>query len=219
MVDFRIGRLFSGRDFSLEKRFSHIYSSYGFGGRESRSGEGSDLVQTVQIRQELPGLVRKYGISSFLDAPCGDWYWMKEVNLGVGQYIGIDIVEELIEKNRNEFGNSSRAFQCLNLVEDQLPQVDLIFCRDCLVHLNFTDIHKVIANFKRSSSKYLLTTTFTDRQKNIDLRKNGIWRPLNLQSSPFNFPEPLKLIDEKCTEGDNHFTDKSLGLWQLEDLR
>jgi len=26
------------------------------------------------------------------------------------------------------------------------------------------------------------------------------------------------LINEGCTEGDNLFTDKSLGLWRLEDM-
>ena len=35
---------------------------------------------------------------------------------------------------------------------------------------------------------------------------------------PFNFPKPAKLIDEKCTEANNQFTDKCLGLWLLDEI-
>jgi hypothetical protein len=107
---------------------------------------------------------------------------------------------------------------CLDLAKDLLPQADIIFCRDCLVHLTYDEIRKVIANFKRSNSTYLLTTTFTDRRNNIDLVVQHIWRPLNLEMPPFNFPKPLKLINEKCTENDNRYNDKSLGLWRLDQI-
>lgn len=216
-----IKKMFTKNDVSLsenlKERFSQIYAANVFGGAESRSGEGSNMVQTAEIRGEIPNLVRQFNIQSFLDAPCGDLHWMKEVDLGVEKYIGVDIVEYLIERNIQQFGSAARTFQCLNLAVDKLPQVDLIFCRDCLVHLSFDDIHKVINNFKRSGSTYLLTTTFTNRHSNDDLGKK-VWRTLNLQLSPINFPEPLKLINEKCTEADNQFTDKCLGLWRLEDL-
>ncbi|PKL52495.1 MAG: hypothetical protein CVV37_00920 [Nitrospira bacterium HGW-Nitrospira-1] len=205
-------------EFNLQKKFSKIYSKNIFGGKESRSGEGSNLIQTLEIRRELPKLVRELKIKTFMDAPCGDWYWMRQTSLEVEKYIGVDIVDELIEKNRKQFGTDGREFMCLNLAEDQLPQVDLIFCRDCLVHLDYRDIDKIIANFKRSKSKYLLTTTFTDK-KNVDLvGEASFFRALNLELPPFNFPKPLKLINEKCTEENDQYTDKSLGLWRLEDI-
>jgi hypothetical protein len=40
-----------------------------------------------------------------------------------------------------------------------------------------------------------------------------------LQLPPFNFPKPLKLIDEKCTEYNGKFADKHLGLWLLNDIK
>lgn len=175
-------------------------------------------MQTAVIRRELPRLVEELGIRSFIDAPCGDWFWMKEAHLGVAEYIGVDIVEKLVEINNLQFGNPSRRFLCLNLAEDLLPKVDLIFCRDCLVHLNFQDIRRVIANFKRSQSKYLLTTTFTNRKRNVDLAGKDVWRTPNFQVAPFNFPPPGRLINEGCTEANGLYGDKSLGLWRLEDL-
>jgi glycosyltransferase involved in cell wall biosynthesis len=202
---------------NLKNKFSEVYDNNLFKGRKSRSGEGSDLVQTEIIRNELPKLIRKYAISSFLDAPCGDWYWMRALNLDVKKYIGIDIVPQLIEKNKKEFSNDVVSFQVINLVDDLIPTVDLIFSRDCLVHLCFKDAIRIIKNFKKSGSKYLLTTTFINRNSNLEL-DDLFWRPLNMQKPPFNFPEPLHLINEGCTEDNGNFSDKCLGLWLLDDI-
>ena len=209
--------LSSNHAINLKDKFNKIYLNNTFGGDKSHSGAGSDLVQTAVIRSELPKLIKELNVKTFIDAPCGDWFWMKETELQVENYIGIDIVEKLVGINNQQFGRSSRSFLCLNIAEDELPKADLIFCRDRLVHLNYDDIYKVIANFKRSQSCYLLTTTFTDRGKNVDLT-GKIWRTLNLQLAPFNFPHPLMLINENCTEIDGRFSDKCLGLWRLDDL-
>lgn len=61
------------------------------------------------------------------------------------------------------------------------------------------------------SSRYLLTTTYTERQINVESATGG-WRPLDLQLPPFNFPAPLAVINENCTEGDGQYADKSFGV-------
>jgi glycosyltransferase involved in cell wall biosynthesis len=212
-------RLLRSRQHDLKQKFSQIYSGNIFGGTESRSGAGSDLKQTLEIRRVLPVLVKELDVRSFMDAPCGDLFWMQATQLGVEKYIGVDIVEALIERDRLEFGSEIREFSCLNLAQDVLPRVDLIFCRDCLVHLNFDDAQRVLRNFKRSGSLYLLTTTFPGREANIDLVGKAIWRTLNLQLAPFNFPKPLRLVNENCTEENGVYSDKSLGLWRLSDIQ
>ena len=94
-----------------------------------------------------------------------------------------------------------------------------MFSRDCLVHLTFADALKIIANFKRSGAKYLLTTTFVERKKNNDLvGVDNFWRALNMRLPPFNFPQPLLLVNEGCTEEAGQYPDKSLGLWLLDDI-
>lgn len=204
---------------SLRQKFTEVYEKNIFGGRVSRSGEGSDLVQTTVIRRELPKLIKELEVRTFVDAPCGDWCWMRETELGVEQYTGIDIVPALVDKNRREFGGGSTNFECLDLADGELPKVDLIFSRDCLVHLSLEYSLRIIANFKLSGSKYLLITTFTDRDRNNDLvGKDKFWRPLNMQLPPFNFPEPIALINEGCTEERGQFSDKCLGLWRLQDI-
>lgn len=197
--------------------FSKIYAQNSWGGGESRSGTGSSLAQTQHVREQLPILLKKIGAKTFLDAPCGDFHWLKDVDLGVEQYIGVDIVEKLVHRNEELYGNQSRRFLTRDISRDILPKADIIFCRDCLGHLSFADIRCVVRNLSRSRSTYLLVTTFPDLKDNQDI-KTGAWRPLNLQSAPFCFPEPVKLINENCTEIDGKFSGKSLGLWQTADL-
>jgi hypothetical protein len=196
--------------------FESIYLENAWGSVASRSGSGSDLTQTSAIRVELPKLIAKLGIRSILDLPCGDFNWMSKVNLPI-DYIGADIVQQLIDANINLYRSESRRFLLLNALEDDLPCVDLIFCRDMLVHLSIKDIKKTLGNMKRSGSKWLLTTTFITKSVNHDIN-TGQWRPINLQIAPFNFPDPTIIINEGCTESGDQWADKSLGLWPLEDI-
>ena len=46
-----------------------------------------NLEQTLVILDELPKIIRKYKISSILDLPCGDFYWMKEFDFKEINYI------------------------------------------------------------------------------------------------------------------------------------
>lgn len=203
----------------VQAKFSRIYAENVFGSEESRSGEGSTMVQTAVLREELPRLLAELGAHSMIDAPCGDLNWMQHCSLGVDRYIGIDIVEPLIAADQKRFGNEMREFLCRDIIRDPLPKVDVILCRDCLVHLDFKQALEAVRNFRRSGSTYLLSTTFTSRPANVDLKGADIWRTLNLELSPFNFPPPLKLINENCTEGDGAYGDKCLGLWRLADLK
>lgn len=202
---------------STEDIFSDIFRTNAWRGAESISGTGSDLQQTEVIARELPGLVERFGISTMLDIPCGDFRWMQEVDLGRVDYIGADIVDALVEENQSTHARDNRAFRRLNLIEDQLPRVDLVFCRDCLVHFSCADIRLALQNICKSGATYLLTTTFTARERNGDIA-TGQWHAVNLMVAPFCLPQPLQLIDENCTEGDGSCGDKALGLWRVTDI-
>src|SRR5215469_6626902 len=73
---------------AMPEIFGGVYASGIWGRTESRSGFGSNLIQTAIIRAELPRLASEFGVRSFLDIPCGDWFWMQHVELGVESYIG-----------------------------------------------------------------------------------------------------------------------------------
>ena len=219
-----MGKFFSlildDAEYAPKDVFTHIYQKNAWQSSESRSGTGSSLTETEQVRKLLPRLLKKYEIKTLVDVPCGDWNWMKMVDLpkvGVEHYIGGDIVQEIVEENKKNYGDARREFVVLDLMESPLPQGDLLFCRDCLVHLPYKGIEKVLQNLHQSGIRYLLTTTFTNRASNDDI-KTGYWRPLNLELSPFCFPSPLEIIVENCTECQGEYADKSLGLWEVTSL-
>ncbi|MEM9203117.1 MAG: class I SAM-dependent methyltransferase [Actinomycetota bacterium] len=174
-------------------------------------------MQTEVLLEELPQLLRELGVTTMLDLPCGDFFWMKSVDLGEIDYVGADIVPDAVERNQQLFAGANRRFKTLDVTTDSLPKVDLVLCRDCLVHFSDRDIVRAVSNLRRSGSRYLLTTTYIDRALNRNIA-TGDWRPLNLEREPFSFPPPLRLIDEKCTEEGGRFSDKSLALWKLDSL-
>ncbi len=201
----------------IKNVFTEIYQKNSWGDGESRSGPGSNLRNTAAIRAALPGIIKDLGVRSILDIPCGDFHWMKEVTLDLDTYIGADIVEQLIVDNNRKFSNQMRRFLVLDITKDELPSVDLVFCRDCLLHFSDEDIFRAIYNIKKSKSKYLLTTTYTQHTKNKNI-VTGLFRTLNLQEAPFNFPEPIRIISENYTGQGGLYADLSQGLWSVADL-
>ena len=197
--------------------FEAIYERNAWKGTESVSGLGSDHQQTSRVAAELPRVLQEINAKSLLDIPCGDFYWMKDVDLTGIQYTGADIVLDLVEGNK-KYENESRTFIHCDLMTSRLPSAEVIFCRDCLVHFSNEHVWQTLRNIAQSDARYLITTTFTQRANKKSI-VTGQWRPLNLQASPFNLPAPLNLIDEQCTQDDGAYPDKMLGLWSVETIR
>lgn len=206
-----------GTILSTEKTFREIFERNHWAGNDSISGQGSDDRQTSEISLRIPELVKRIGIKNFLDVPCGDFHWFSKMQIDLEQYVGGDILPEIVDKNNCFFGNDFRKFIRINLIQDPLPKADILLCRDCLVHLSHRDIESAIENIRRSKITFLLTTTFPDCEENQDII-TGDWRIINLEKPPFSLPKPLLLINEKCTEGQGTYADKSLGLWKISEL-
>lgn len=205
----------------LTDKFAYIYETNLWGSEESQSGLGSSPDATLLVRTALAQVCREYRIGSLLDLPCGDVSWIHRVQLPIREYTGGDIVPEIVERNRRredlrELPYSVR-FEVLDITRNAIPQADLIFCRDCLVHLSFQNIRSALMNFVRSGSRYLLTTTFPEHERNEDI-EDGDWRLLNLELAPFSLPEPIAIFNEGCTEEGGAFADKSMALWSIADI-
>lgn len=129
-------------------------------------GDGSDFYSGIGSHD--PKIVAPYVtvITSFLksfhepltvcDLGCGDF------NVGIQlvdftkQYIGIDIVEDLMIRNKAKFKKSNLEFQCLNICEDKLPIADCMLLRQVMQHLSNNEIQKLITQLE--SYKYLVIT-------------------------------------------------------------
>jgi hypothetical protein len=202
---------------AYERIFSSFGELYERQRSESVSGPGSSLAETQELRERLPLVLESLAIRSLLDAGCGDLNWMEHVQLGVHTYIGVDAQAEVIADDQWLHTAPHRQFQRADILRDALPRADGVLCRDVLPHLSFAEIVQAIANFKASGATYLLTTTFAGPRPNRDTA-GGEWRPLNLTLPPFGFPAPLRLVNEKCSEGGGAYSDKSLGVWRFADL-
>lgn len=201
---------------SRKNIFNEIYKNNAWGSKESVSGPGSDLWRAQSIIIELPLLLKILKIKSILDAPCGDFNWMSKVELDAINYKGMDIVNQIIINNNLKFAKENIQFEYGDFINAVLPKVDLIISRDCFIHFSFNEISKSIKNFKKSGSKFLLTNTYPDVIKNINIVV-GAWRPINLEIKPFNFPAPITYIEEKENYNPN-YGKKYLALWSINTL-
>jgi hypothetical protein len=64
---------------SIEDRFTKIYRWNFWRAAESASGPGSSLLDTETLRAGLPAMFDGFGIHRMLDAPCGDFHWMRHI--------------------------------------------------------------------------------------------------------------------------------------------
>ncbi len=168
---------------------------------------------THTLRESLPALLAEFNVTSMLDLPCGDFNWMKTVQLPFQDYIGADIVAPLIADVQSRYGDSGHQFQVLDLVKDDLPAADLLLCRDCMMHLSYELIERAVANLLRSDLKYVLLTTYPNGEnRNIN---TGKFFEINLTKQPFHFPAPLREIEDWMPP----FPQRRLALWKCEDLR
>ena len=218
---------------SYKEIFSGIYENYGFGSSESRSGPGSTLEETKLLREEIKKLIVKKGIKSVVDIPCGDFHWMKEIVFNFDSYIGGDIVEKAIETNNERYSNSRIKFIHFDLVNDTIPEGDLLIVRDVIGHFPLEDGKKIIENILKSKCKYLLSTTWANKRDNVwskcspgDVHREnegvdfGRFYPVNLMAAPFNFPEANIFLEEdvRVDNWDNG-NRKVLALWDLQKVR
>lgn len=201
----------------LRERFERIYHTNLWSDPETRSGTGSSIDSTRVLREELPAALRELGTRVLLDAPCGDFAWIRRVDLSGVRYIGGDIVRTIVTENQRTYADDTRSFTELDLVNDLLPEADTLLCRDCLVHLSYANIGSVLENVKRSKIRYMLLTSFPGREDNTDV-EDGDWRPLDFEAPPFSFPKPLLTIVEECDEEGGSYADKSLCAWRVADI-
>lgn len=185
------GQRYRGSD----QPFEEIYRGNHWNDPESASGDGSNMAYTAPLRAALPGLVKRLGVKRFLDAPCGDFNWMRHVDLGGANYIGGDIAPSLVADLKAKYERADREFRLLNIIDDELPEADIWQCRDVLIHLPNEAGLRAIQNFARSPVKYLLVSTYPFARENRDVEMGG-FRYVNVRKAPFNLPKPLEMLDD-----------------------
>ena len=133
--------------------FTEIYDRqlWGRDGAAFDSGPGSDerfVEPYSRVVREIvascgPGPVR------LADLGCGDFRTGRRIIGPNVDYVGVDVVPPLIERNQREFGGPRVSFRCLDVVEEDPPDADVCTIRQVLQHLSNAEISRVVARLEK----------------------------------------------------------------------
>ena len=164
----------------------------------SVSGHGSNINtnQFFNLQKIFTKIIIDKDINSVLDMPCGDFLWFYEIikNKNI-DYLGIDIVKELIEANRRKYQNKNFSFINYDIVNfDTNKKFDLILIRDLFIHIQNSDIKKIIKNVEKINFKYIALNSYSNKvNKDVIIGKH---RKVNLLIEPFNLNQPLEYFKD-----------------------
>jgi SAM-dependent methyltransferase len=170
----------------IQNKFDEIY-------RNNEWTYGSGLGSVYEFAEPyipcLLDVIKDNNIKTVLDFGCGDWQFSKFIkwNQLVDKYIGVDVAKYIIENNIKEYSSENVEFQYID-TDFIIPEVDLIVCKDVLMHLPNVEVAKLIKKF-RKKSKYILITNDVGYGENnyIDTDINiGQWRKLDLLKKPWS---------------------------------
>lgn len=139
---------------------NQIYEQHLWGGTEFDfySGFGS---HNPKIIQPYLNAVIKF-LKSFqeplvvCDLGCGDFNIGKHLIEYTKTYIAVDIVEDLINRNKKLYQEDNLEFHCLDIAQDKLPHADCIILRQVFQHLSNTEIENTLEKLK--NCKYVILT-------------------------------------------------------------
>jgi len=155
--------------YSGEREFDRIYKDklWGSGAPGSPlSGAGSNPDNAITYVNFVRSTISRLNIRSVLDVGHGDWEMWRDYQFDNTSYIGVDVADGISDFNNKKYGNSNRKFVKVSIGEN-LPNAELLLCKDVLQHLSNQDIKALLK--QKSSFEYLI---FCD-----DIRDpNLVWR-------------------------------------------
>ena len=184
-----------------------VYEKHLWGGEQEEfySGDGSHESEIVEPYQKA--------VISFLnsfttpiticDLGCGDFNIGKDFVKHTREYIAVDIVEELIDYNKQKYQEERLSFYCLDLAVDELPKGDCAIVRQVLQHLSNKEVQAILQKLK--NFKYVILTEHIpvgEFVPNLDIisgqgirikKQSG----LDILKPPFSFK--IKQVKELCS--------------------
>lgn len=186
------------------------------------SGEGSHNPEIINpyIEVVLSFLTSFKKPLTVLDLGCGDFNIGKNFVKHTKKHIAVDIVNDLINHNKERFKENNLEFHCLDIAVDKLPDADCVILRQVLQCLSNKEVQNIVN--KLHNYKYVILTEHLpngDFSPNKDIisgqgirlkKKSGI----NLIAPPFH----LKPINTKQLASINIANNKGVILTTLYTL-
>jgi len=199
-------KLNSDKDKIKKQVFTSIYKSNHWVQKDntlaknsiSVSGHGSNIntKQFFELKKIFSKIINDKQINSVLDMPCGDFLWFHEIIKDKNiRYVGIDIVEELIQANNVKYQNNNFGFINDDIVNfNTSDKFDLILIRDLFIHIQNSDIIQIIKNIQKMNFSYVALNSYNNKV-NHDVIV-GKHRKVNLLVEPFNLGKPLEYFKD-----------------------
>ena len=176
---------------------------WGDNGKEFYSGDGSHHPELVgPYVESIQSFLKSFkNPLTVIDLGCGDFNVGMKLVECAKQYIGVDIVEDLIQFNQNKFQNPNLEFHCLDIAKDPLPKADCVILRQVLQHLSNSEIISVLN--KLYDYKYVILTEHVPLENftpNLDIISGQGTRlkhhsGVNICKAPFLFnPKEVKQL-------------------------
>lgn len=190
------------RSRSNEAIFTDIYEKSKWGGSKGDfySGTGSSDSQIVTAYVSMvseKASTEGFRGMNFVDLGCGDFSVSRHLLPFCSNYVGVDIVPQLIRRNQNQWSTETIHFAHLDIVHDSLPAGDVCFIRQVLQHLSNQQIGHILRKLKAYKWVFITEHYPTDNDAivpNIDKIPGADIRGCDnsgvyLSKSPFNLPE------------------------------
>jgi hypothetical protein len=165
------------RGLPADQAFAKVYEEGVWGksdGDDFYSGTGShrDHIVTTYVAA-VEGFLTDLGHKpDVVDLGCGDFSVGSAIRPLCGRYIAGDVVESLIARNKSKFADLQVDFRVVNIIDDELPEGEVVFIRQVLQHLSNDDIAKVVAKLPGRFRYLVLSEHLPDNpafRPNIDM--------------------------------------------------
>ena len=171
---------------SAQDIFARIYKldSWALG-----SGPGSLPVANRPLTRLFESFIQENSVRSIVDFGCGDWQYMSEVDLHGADYVGFDVVDDLLGRNKLLYSRPNVRFEHSPSDSDDLPPADLLLIKDVLIHLPNAFISRLMA-CAMYKYKFILAVnnrTGNASHYNVEIQP-GEFRPVDLSRPPFSLP-------------------------------
>jgi SAM-dependent methyltransferase len=136
---------------TVQQAFQKVYSSkiWGNNGTEFSSGAGSFGPASEEYCNAVVKFIHEHNVRSVVDLGCGDYSVGRRImEMSRVQYIGVDVVPELIAHHQRNVIDPRVSFYCADIISDSLPSADLCLLRQVLQHLSNHEINCVLANIR-----------------------------------------------------------------------
>ena len=148
--------------------FTKIYDKKIWG---NGSGAGSSPAYNVRYMDILQNHMRKNDVKTVMDIGCGDWQHSQFVDWSGIEYVGLDVVKSVVEKNQDLYGKENIKFFHMDATKISIPfKFDLVIIKDVLQHWDDETITIFMDKLLSAGHKQIMiiNTAFSNFKKDMD---------------------------------------------------